>query len=239
MRVCTATFIFPPPEPVVCAGDTPGIVMSISGDLSTGTFWNLNTNTNGNPFANPSLFALEVGDTICVDGGGDVVSFTPCDIDSQFFIDTPATPFTNPFPGCNITAPLAQFLIDTNLINPKVKATVTDLGAGGIMVVVTITDNVNHTIAGLLVTFDGIPVFIFEAPFTCRTLGRKKAALPSQLSIPCPDTIDVTIYSGIIPDTIPYGQCGIYNNPQLISPRVYRYTKMREYGDSKRGSRLS
>lgn len=170
---CSATFTFPPPEPVVCEGTTPGIVISTSGDLSSGIYWDLTTDTNGHAFTNPSAFPLEIGDSVCVNESGEVVSFNPSPIDSQFFIDDPTNPITNKFPGRNLTPGLAQYFINQNIINPNATIVVTGLEGGALQIVVTINDSVTHTIAGLQVFFNDVPVFLFEAPFVCEKIKKK------------------------------------------------------------------
>lgn len=170
---CSATFLFPPALPFTSCPDsaTGGVVISIMG--TSGFFWDLNSNTNNNPFFNAPI-GVEVGDVICVDADGNIENFFSCNIESQFFID--GVPITSQFPVCpagGLTAELNQFLVNTHLTNPNVTINVTNIGTN-IQVVITITDNVIHTVAALQVFVDDVPFILVEAPFVCNVIRKRK-----------------------------------------------------------------
>lgn len=174
---CTATFVFPFTPFEGCGlGTTPGVIISIGPNI----FWNLTANTNGNPFTNPMGFPIEDGDVICVNGSGEIVSHFPCTIESQFLVD--GVPITNRFNACpagGLTAELAQFLVNENIINPNATVTVTRLGTGETQAVVTIQDSGVHLTAQLQVFSEDVPVFMFDAPFVCTEVKKKSHFRPA------------------------------------------------------------
>lgn len=222
---CSATFIFPPPTPFVgCGENTPGYVIS----LSPNVYWDLNSDTGDHTFTNSMGFVLEIGDTICVDGSGDVVSFSPCNIESQFLID--GTPITNPFPACpagGLTTNLSQYLFDTYKIDASATITITDTISFR-QIVITTTGGF-HTIATLLVIVEDIPFFFFEAPFVCNRIRRRKRSGINVNNI-CPSEILVSISSNNVPTYIDHLHCGKFTNPVFVNKNsqgmlIYKYTK--------------
>lgn len=228
MRTCIATFLFPQPEPVICAEGEPGIIMTISGDQSSGTFFDLNTNTPDHPFTNPSTFDLEVGDSICVNEDGEVVSFVECEIDAQFFIDNLSTPVTDKFRSCNIPAELAQIFVNNALIDPRVTITITNFG-NQIKVVVTVRDTVSHTIALLgafLTSEPDTPIFVFEAPFVCNRVTRRRAVPVTPANI-CIEKFNRETGQKINAPKVLNIKGRLYGNP-VEYPNHYCYSLLKE-----------
>lgn len=184
-NTCQATLTFegensPTPCPL---GETSGIIMSIN--ETGGTFWDVALGTPNNPFTNPSMFDLSIGDQICVNESGEVITFMTCPISAQFLLD--GEPMTNPFsanlsmlfPACPfVPIELLQIFIN-NAVLPGITIAVNFSPSGGGVgtFTVVVTKQSNTVLIGtveLIVVFEGTPFPIASAPLVCNLRRRKR-----------------------------------------------------------------
>lgn len=232
-NTCQATLVFEGENnPSTCdMGLTAGIVMTISEDQSTGTFWDVAAGTPDNPFTNPSMFDLGVGDGLCLNEDGEVVSFVSCDIMGQIMLNGVAMTgmfpanLTGAFPGCPfIPIPLIEIFANQAAIpGVSIEISFEDMGGGVGTFTIVVTKESGTVIIGtvvLNVLFDGVVVISFSAPLSCNIRRRKLVGAP------CPPYI-IRSFSGNPPATISEGGCA-YVNPVLASrpgwAKIYRYS---------------